>query len=86
MQPERIEFPADYPIKVVARVQPGLRQQIDAIFERHFGPAPTAGVGERPSAQGRFIALTYVPRVSGVEQLEALHVELTAVEGVMMVI
>jgi putative lipoic acid-binding regulatory protein len=86
MPPERIEFPADYPIKVVARAEPGLREQIDAIFARHFGPGPAAEVGARPSAQGRFIALTYVPRVTGEEQLRALHAELTVVEGVMMVI
>jgi putative lipoic acid-binding regulatory protein len=86
MQPERIEFPADYPIKVVARTQPALRQRIDAIFARHFGPQPASGVGERQSAQGHFISLTYVPRVDNEQQLRALHADLTAVDGVMIVI
>lgn len=86
MEPERIEFPADYPIKVVARTDAALRERIDAIFARHFGPQPPEGVGERQSAQGHFISLTYVPRVDSEAQLRALHADLTAVEGVMMVI
>jgi putative lipoic acid-binding regulatory protein len=86
MEPERIEFPADYPIKVVARTEAALRERIDAIFARHFGPQPAGGVGERQSAQGHFTSLTYVPRVDNEAQLRALHADLTAVDGVMMVI
>lgn len=86
MDPERIEFPADYPIKVVVRTQPALRERIDAIFARHFGPQPAEGVGERQSSQGHFTSFTYVPRVANEQQLRDLHADLTAVEGVMMVI
>jgi putative lipoic acid-binding regulatory protein len=86
MEPERIEFPSDYPIKVVARTEAALRARIDAIFARHFGAGAPAGAAERPSAQGNFIALTYLPRVEREEQLRALHAELTALEGVMVVL
>jgi putative lipoic acid-binding regulatory protein len=86
MQPERIQFPADYPIKVVARTEASLRERIHAVFERHFGPQPAETVGERHSAQGHFISLTYTPRVSGEEQLRALHAELSVLDGVLMVL
>lgn len=86
MQPERIEFPTDYPIKVVVRADPALRQRIDEVFARHFGPQPAQGIGERQSAQGNFTSLTYVPRVEREEQLRALHTELSALDGVMMVL
>ncbi|HWL63751.1 MAG TPA: DUF493 domain-containing protein [Steroidobacteraceae bacterium] len=86
MEPERIEFPADYPIKVVARIQPALRDRVDAIFARHFGPLAREGVGERLSSQGHFVSLTYLPRVETEEQLRALHGDLKALEGVMMVL
>ncbi len=62
MEPEKITFPADYPIKVVARSELKLRAEIDAIFERHFGALPPGAPAERPSAQGNFMALTYVMR------------------------
>ena len=86
MEPERIEFPADYPIKVVARTQPPLREHIDAIFARHFGPQAPHTVGERLSSGGHFVSFTYQPRVQDAGQLRALHGELTAIDGVMMVL
>ncbi|MFO7326637.1 MAG: DUF493 domain-containing protein [Pseudomonadota bacterium] len=86
MQPPRIEFPADYPVKVVARTRATLRLEVDAVFERHFGPLPADGVSERLSAQGQYTSLTYVPRVEREEQLRALHAELVAMEGVMLVL
>jgi putative lipoic acid-binding regulatory protein len=86
MEPERIEFPADYPIKVVARAQPALRDRVDAIFARHFGPQAPDTVGERLSSGGHFVSFTYQPRVQNEEQLRALHGELTAIDGVMMVL
>ena len=86
MQPERIEFPTDYPIKVVARDEAVLRVQIEAVFVRHFGPQPADSISERRSAQGRFTSLTYVPRVEHEGQLRALHAELVTLDGVMMVL
>jgi putative lipoic acid-binding regulatory protein len=86
MEPERIEFPTDYPIKVVARIHATLREEVDAVFERHFGPVVRDGVGERPSAQGNFLSLTYLPRVESEAQLRALHEDLKAIIGVMMVL
>lgn len=86
MQPERIEFPSDYPIKVVLKAREGLRESVDAVFARHFGPQPVEGISERQSSQGHFTALTYTPRVQGEEQLHALHAELSALDGVMLVL
>ncbi len=86
MEPERISFPVEYPIKVVARVAPGLRAQVDAAFSRHFGAVATENVSERPSANSNFVALTYVPVVQSEVQLQALHADLKLVEGVVMVL
>ena len=86
MEPEKISFPADYPIKVVARAELQLRAEIDAIFERHFGTLPPGAPTERPSAQGNFMALTYLMRVESAEQLPALNAELQALPGVMFVL
>ena len=86
MEPERIEFPTDYPIKVVVRAEAALRERVDAIFARHFGPQAPESVGERQSAQGHFISLTYTPRVQQEQQLRELHAELSAIDGVMMVL
>ena len=86
MEPERITFPADYPIKVVTRSELKLRAEVDAIFERHFGTLPPGNPVERASGQGNFVALTYVVRVERVEQLSVLNTELQALSGVLFVL
>jgi uncharacterized protein len=86
MEPERISFPSDYPIKVVARSEVKLRAEVDAIFEKHLGTLPPGNPTERPSGQGNFIALTYVMRVERVEQLSALNSELQKLPGVLFVL
>ena len=86
MQPEKISFPTDYPVKVVARSELRLRAEIDHLFERHFGTLPFGNPTERPSGRGNFMALTYVMRVREAEQLVALNQDLQALPGVMFVL
>ena len=86
MEPERISFPAEYPIKVVARTAPDLRERIDAAFSRHFGAVAAENVSERASASSNFLALTYVMVVRDEAQLHALHADLKELDGVIMVL
>jgi putative lipoic acid-binding regulatory protein len=86
MEPERITFPTDYPIKVVAKASDQLRMQVDAVFVRHFGEFPPHRVSERASAQSNFVALTYVMVVQTEAQLGALHAELKSLESIVMVL
>jgi putative lipoic acid-binding regulatory protein len=86
MEPERISFPAQYPIKVVARAMPDLRARVDAAFLRQCGAAAAENVTERPSAGSNFVALTYSLVVQNEAQLRALHEELKQVDGVVMVL
>jgi uncharacterized protein len=86
MEPERITFPTEYPIKVVARAAPDLRARLDAIFVSHFGEFEANRVTERASGQRHFLALTYAMVVQGEDQLKALNAELQAAEGVVLVL
>jgi putative lipoic acid-binding regulatory protein len=86
MEPERIEFPADYPIKVVARAAPDLRSSVDEVFRRHFGDFAAHRVTERPSTQSNFLALTYSMRVDSAAQLSALHADLKILSAVVLVL
>jgi uncharacterized protein len=86
MDPEKITFPTDYPIKVLARFSPDLRQRIDAIFVRHFGEFSPDCVSVRDSAQSNFVALTYTLRIQASDQLGPLTADLQASEGVVMVL
>jgi uncharacterized protein len=86
MEPERIVFPTDYPIKVVARASQDLRERMDAVFVRHFGAFEAGKVTERASAASNFVALTYLMWVTAEEQLSRLHADLRAESGVMLVL
>jgi putative lipoic acid-binding regulatory protein len=86
MEPERISFPVEYPVKVVARAAPELRAQVDAAFLRHFGALAAEKVTARASANSNFVALTYVPVVQNEAQLHALHTDLKLLDGVVMVL
>jgi len=86
IEPEKIIFPCDYPIKVVARAEDGLRQRLDALFAQHFGEFEPHRVAVRQSAQASFVAHTYTMVVQHVDQLGALHTDLKQVEGVVMVL
>ena len=86
MEPERITFPTEYPIKVVARASPDLRQRLDAVFAQHFGEFETNRVTERESGQSNFKALTYAMVVQSEDQLKALNADLQAIEGVLIVL
>ena len=86
MEPERITFPVEYPIKVIARADDGLRQRLDEVFARHYGEFEAHLVSERASAQSSFVAYTYLMTVQAASQLDPLHVELRGIDGVIMVI
>jgi uncharacterized protein len=84
--PERLSFPCDYPIKVMVRVEDGVRSQVDAIVERHAGPIDLAAVTERPSTQGNFLGITYQIRAESPEQIAQLFTALKECPQVMLVL
>jgi uncharacterized protein len=86
MEPEKITFPCDYPVKVVARASEDLRERLDRIFAQHFGPFEPHRVSVRESAQANFVSVTYLMLVQHVDQLGAVHQELQASDGVVMVL
>jgi len=86
IEPEKITFPCDYPVKVVARASDDLRQQLDNVFAAHFGTFSAERVAVRESAQANFVSFTYTMVVDSVEQLKALHGTLQEHPAVVMVI
>lgn len=84
--PQKLEFPCDYPIKVMVRIQQGVHEAVASAFERHAGPGAGERFSERASAQSNFAGLTYVIRATGPEQIKALFSELQQIPGVMLVL
>ena len=78
------EFPSEFPIKVMGRCDSNLRALTQAIIEKHAGPLPDSSVRTRTSADGNFLALTYLVLASSREQLDDIYKELTACKSVLM--
>jgi uncharacterized protein len=81
-----LEFPTDYPVKVVGKPDDDFRSRVHAVVLRHVPGLAAERVRERPSAHGNFLSITYlVPAVSAA-QIEALVCDLKACEGVLMLL
>lgn len=81
-----LDFPCDFPIKVMGRKAPGFAQAISEIVRRHAPEFDPATVEMRPSRQGRYLSVTCVVRATSREQLDALYQELCDHPWVVMVL
>ena len=77
-------FPSDFPIKVMGRRDSDLRALTQAIIEHHAGPQLESSIRTRTSADGNFLALTYMVLATSREQLDNIYRELTACKSVLM--
>ena len=81
-----LDFPCDFPIKVMGRKAPGFAQAITDIVRRHAPDFDPASVEMRPSRQGRYLSVTCVVRATSRGQLDALYQELCDHPWVVMVL
>jgi putative lipoic acid-binding regulatory protein len=85
-QPPKIEFPCDYPIKVLGRNVQEFRQAVITVFERHAPGFDQTSITVRDSRKGTFLAITITITATGPKQLEALHQDLLGTGLVQMVL
>lgn len=82
----KIEFPCEYPIKVLGRSSETYQMVILEVFERHAPGFDRQTIEVRDSRKGTFTSLTITITATGKEQLDALHRDLMATGHVQMVI
>ncbi len=82
----KIEFPCDYPIKVMGRSCETFEAVILEVFERHAPGFDEQTVIAKLSSKGTFTSLNITITATGQAQLEALHQDLLATGHVTMVI
>jgi uncharacterized protein len=81
-----IEYPLDFPIKVMGRREPRLVQTIVDIVKRHAPGFDPATVEIRPSKKNSYLSVTCTIRATSREQLDALYRELCDHPAVVMVL
>ncbi len=77
-------FPHDYPLKVMGRNNDDFRSLVLGIVQKHMGEIDHALIEERPSRDSTYLGLTITVRALSKAQLDALYMELTACEKVMV--
>lgn len=73
-----LEFPCDFPIKIMGVNREGYAQAILAVVLRHAPDFDAAGMEMRPSSKGAYLGLTCTVRATSKAQLDALYGELSA--------
>ncbi len=72
-----LEFPCDFPIKIMGKTQEGFAEAMVEIVLRHAPDFDAATVEMRASKGGNYLSLTCTVRATSKEQLDALYREIT---------
>jgi uncharacterized protein len=84
--PSLIEYPTDFPIKVMGRREPRLVQTIVGIVQKHAPDFDSSTVEMRASKKNSYLSVTCTIRATSREQLDALYGELCDHPSVVMVL
>jgi putative lipoic acid-binding regulatory protein len=81
-----LKFPCDFPLKVMGRHNDEFRSVALGIVHKHVDQAAVIDIEERPSKDGKYLSLTYNIKASSKAQMDALYLELTSCEKVLVVL
>ncbi len=81
-----IEFPCDFPIKVMGKANLHFEARILSIFRKHSPDLGEAAIKIRYSKKGTYMSITATIPAKNQQQLDALYRELSADELVLMVL
>lgn len=82
----KIEFPCDYPIKVVGSAGEELHSLVLEVMERHAPGFDQTTISVRDSRKGNFQAITVTITATGEPQLQAIFADLKGHPLVQMVL
>ena len=78
MADELLDFPCDFPIKIMGAAHEGFAQAVCDIVKKRAPDFDAATTEMRPSKGGNYLSLTCTVRATSKAQLDALYRELTS--------
>ena len=81
-----LEYPCDFPIKILGHTQAGFAQAVLEIVQRHAPDFSGETVSMKASKRGKYLSVTCVIRATSREQLDRLYRELCDHPMVVMVL
>lgn len=79
-----LEFPCDFPIKVMGKAEPGFDTMVVELVRKHAPDLHEGAVSCRESKGGKWISVTVTLRAESKSQIDAIYLDLTAHEKVVM--
>lgn len=79
-----IEFPCEFPIKMMGRNLPEFRITARALVEKHAGPVADVAVQESLSRNERFVSVTVTITATSQQQLDNIYQDVTDHADVLM--
>ncbi len=68
-----IEYPCDFPIKVMGKSHPEFAQTLTMVVQQHDPGFDPATVEMRASKAGNYLSVTFTVRATSREQLDAIY-------------
>ncbi|MDM7322040.1 MAG: DUF493 domain-containing protein [Gammaproteobacteria bacterium] len=82
--PPPLEFPCDYPIKIMGEASETFEAEMVALIREHAPNLGEGAVSSRPSKGGKYMAVTVRLRAESREQVDAITLALRAHPKVLM--
>jgi putative lipoic acid-binding regulatory protein len=79
-----LEFPCDFPIKIMGRESSEFHVLARELVEKHAGPLADEAVVHALSRKGNFVSVTVTVIAESQQQLDDIYRELTAHDDVLM--
>ena len=79
-----LEFPCEFPIKMMGRDTPEFRATARSLVEKHAGAVADDAIQATLSRNGRFVSVTVTITATSQQQLDAIYQDVTDHEDVLM--
>lgn len=79
-----MEFPCEFPIKVMGKDSPEFVATARSLIEKHAGPVHDDAVRTARSSEGNFVSVTVTISASSRQQLDDIYRDLSAHDDVLM--
>jgi putative lipoic acid-binding regulatory protein len=79
-----LEFPCDFPIKIMGKDSPEFRAMAVALIESHTGPLEAERVQTALSRNGRFVSITVTVNAQSKDQLDDIYRDVSGHPSILM--
>ena len=79
-----LEFPCDFPIKLMGRDTGEFRETARSLVEKHTGPLDDDRIQSAQSRKGNFVSITVTVTATSQQQLDAIYRDVSAHDDVLM--